>query len=71
MMSASAPDTAGPDCWLQMELDYALVEVNHAGHAGHAGHQHHHRDYETHVNPEPRDDHFCPDQHQGVITTVY
>merc|ERR1712020_679904 len=26
MMSADTPDTAGPDCWLQMELDYALVE---------------------------------------------
>ena len=28
MMSAESPDTAGPDCWLQMELDYSLVEVN-------------------------------------------
>jgi len=26
MMSAESPDTAGPDCWLQMELDYSLVE---------------------------------------------
>merc|ERR1712130_132847 len=26
MMSAEAPDTAGPDCWLQMDLDFALVE---------------------------------------------
>merc|ERR1711971_1072424 len=26
MMSASSPDTAGPDCWLELELDYALVE---------------------------------------------
>merc|ERR1712210_188061 len=26
MMSADVPDTAGPDCWTQMELDYALVE---------------------------------------------
>ena len=33
MMSADAPDTAGPDCWTQMELDYALVEVSH-GHDG-------------------------------------
>ena len=28
MMSAKAPDTAGPECWSQLELDFALVEVN-------------------------------------------
>jgi len=26
MMSAEAPDTAGPDCWSKLELDFALVE---------------------------------------------
>jgi len=26
MMSAAAPDLAGPECWGQMEMDYGLVE---------------------------------------------
>merc|ERR1711899_670295 len=28
MMSAEAPDTAGPECWSKLELDFALVEVD-------------------------------------------
>ena len=27
MMSAAAPDQAGPECWAEQELDYSLVEV--------------------------------------------
>ena len=41
MMSAEAPDTAGPDCWLQMELDFALVEVDHGDHGDHQHHDQH------------------------------
>merc|ERR1712127_21409 len=26
MMSAAAPDQAGPECWAEQELDYSLVE---------------------------------------------
>ena len=51
MMSASAPDTAGPDCWLELELDYALVEVNHADHADHCDNADHHQ-YHDHDHDE-------------------
>ena len=41
MMSAEAPDTAGPDCWSKLELDFALVEVDrHCLHL-HIDHQNH------------------------------
>ena len=51
MMSASAPDTAGPDCWLELELDYALVEVNHADHTDHCDNADHHQ-YHDHDHDE-------------------
>ena len=51
MMSAEAPDTAGPDCWSKLELDFALVEVNRHYLHLHIDHQNHRENHQPSTSP--------------------